>query len=272
MSIRPLLFALSLLWLAPSASATAAPAPALVYAFSRFEPYKTLDAAGKPAGPYTVLLQELVRRSGMQLDIVNCPLQRCLALLQRGDADLSIGIRGNTERNRYLDFLDPPFAPATATVLLQRRDDPRPIRHYDDLYALRVGVVEGASYFPRFDNDIHIQRDAAPSARLALRKLAAKRFDVLLINEQQGRQLSRELGAGQFRHAELQFPGKQPRHIALSRLSPAAQAARPRLEAQLRQMLLDGSVGRILDGGSAQAAQAGSKRSGRSLHSMSTPH
>jgi polar amino acid transport system substrate-binding protein len=157
-------------------------------------------------------------------------------------------------------------------MVLQRHDDPRPIRHYDDLYALRVGVVEGASYFQRFDDDRLMRRDAAPSARLALRKLAAKRFDVLLINAQQGRQLSRELGARQYRRAELQFPGELPRRIALSRLSPAVQAARPRLAAQLQQMLRDGSVRRILDGAAVQAAHAGSKRSGRSLHSMSTPH
>jgi polar amino acid transport system substrate-binding protein len=272
MIVRTLLFALPLLWLAPPASAAITPTPTLVYAFSRFEPYKTVDADGKPGGPYTVLLQELARRSGVQLDIVHCPLQRCLALLQRGQADLSIGIRGNAERDRYLDFLDPPFAPPTATMVLQRHDDPRPIRHYDDLYALRVGVVEGASYFQRFDDDRLMRRDAAPSARLALRKLAAKRFDVLLINAQQGRQLSRELGARQYRRAELQFPGELPRRIALSRLSPAVQAAKPRLAAQLQQMLRDGSVRRILDGAAVQAAHAGSKRSGRSLHSMSTPH
>jgi polar amino acid transport system substrate-binding protein len=40
----------------------------------------------------------------------------------------------------------------------------------------------------------------------------------------------------------------------------------------LQQMLRDGSVRRILDGDAVQAAHAGSKRSGRSLHSMSTPH
>lgn len=272
MIVRTLLFALPLLWLAPPASAAITPTPTLVYAFSRFEPYKTMDADGKPGGPYTMLLQELARRSGVQLDIVYCPLQRCLALLERGQADLSIGIRGNAERDRYLDFLDPPFAPATATVVLQRRDDPRPIRHYEDLYAMRIGVVEGASYFQRFDEDRLMRRDVASNARQALRKLAAKRFDVLLINAQQGSHLSRELGARQYRRAELQFPGELPRRIALSRQSPAVQAARPRLAAQLQQMLRDGSVRRILDGAAVQAAQAGSKRSGRSLHSMSTPH
>jgi polar amino acid transport system substrate-binding protein len=133
MIVRTLLFALPLLWLAPPASAATTPAPTLVYAFSRFEPYKTVDADGKPGGPYTVLLQELARRSGVQLDIVHCPLQRCLALLQRGQADLSIGIRGNAERDRYLDFLDPPFAPATAppcvaTARDRARSGLRPVR------------------------------------------------------------------------------------------------------------------------------------------------
>lgn len=224
----------------------AAPQPTLIYAFSTFEPYKILDSAGNPAGAYTLLLQELARRSQLQLDIVQCPLQRCLSLLQHGNADISIGIRNSDQRDHYLEFINPPFAPATGTVLLQRHNDTRPIRHYDDLYPLRVGVVEGASYFQHFDRDLKIQRDTSPNAQLALKKLAAKRFDVLLINSKQAGTLNDKTGTMLFRRAQLQFPGESPRRIVISRRSAHAQAVKQQLSRQLQQMLRDGSVQRIL--------------------------
>lgn len=220
--------------------------PLLVYAFSVFAPFKVQDKNGLPGGPYTELLQILAQRSGVRLQAVQCPLQRCLSMLQHGHADITIGIRGNTERDRYLTFIDPPFAKATATVFLQRHDDPREIRQYSDLYPLRVGVVEGASYFARFDADRQIQRDATSNGSLALQKLAAQRFDVLIINAKQAQVLATEISTARFRRAPLAITGEQPRRIAIATHSAKAQALKPRLSSELQKMLQDGTVQRIL--------------------------
>lgn len=251
--------------------AQARAADTLVYAFSHFEPFKTLDDHGQPAGPYTRLLQELTRRSGLRLEIHHCPLPRCLAMLEQGRADISIGLANTPQRAAYLDFIDPPYATPGHTVLLQRGNDPRQIRHYQDLYHLRVGVVAGVSYFPRFDHDEKMMRDTSPSARLALQKLAARRFDVLMMNSVQAEKLLQESRADPLRRAGLTFSNGWPRRIALSRHSAIARSHKATLKKTLRAMLRDGSTARILAGLPLQAAQAGSKRSGRSLHNISTP-
>lgn len=220
--------------------------PTLVYAFSVFSPFKVQNQNGLPGGPYTELLQTLARRSGVHLHSVQCPLKRCLSMMKHGLADISIGIRNNPERNRYLTFIDPPFAKSTPTIFLQRENDPREIRRYEDLYPLRVGVVEGASYFSRFDADKKIQRDAASNGQQALRKLAAGRFDVLIINAVQASVLSAEISTVRLRRAPLVVTDDQPRRIAIATNSSKAQSLKPQLSAELQKMLDDGTVQRIL--------------------------
>ena len=229
-----------------SAHAQSDKPPSLVYAFSVFAPFKVQDKNGLPKGPYTQLLQTLAQRSDIHLQTVQCPLQRCLSMLKHGQADISIGIRGNAERDRYLTFIDPPFTKATPTVFLQRHDDPRMIREYNDLHSLRVGVVEGASYFTRFDADRQIQRDATSNGSQALKKLAAHRFDVLIINARQAQALAAEINTPYFRRAPLQIAGEQPPRIAIATGSTKAQALKPRLSSELQKMLQDGTVQRIL--------------------------
>lgn len=219
----------------------------LVFAFNTAEPYKTLDAHGQPAGAYVELIKELASRSKLKLQIERCPLQRCLALLESGKADIAIGIKGSGERDSYLNFIDPPFAPASKVILLQRHDDPRQIRSYADLRPLRIGVVEGVKYFPQFDEDSSLQRDAALNVDSALRKLQARRFDVLIINERQARgELLASRQPGHYRRALWQIQVGEPRRIALSRQSPAARQFRQQLSGKLQTMLDDGSISRLL--------------------------
>lgn len=235
-----------------------AQAQRLVFAFNTAEPYKVLDADGRPAGAYVDIIRELARRSQLVLQIEQVPLKRVLAMLENGSADISIGIKGGPDRDSYLQFLDPPFAPSTRTVVLQRASDPRVLRSYDDLLPLRIGVVEGVHYFPRFDDDRRLQRDAAPNVDSALRKLLAKRFDVLMINSLQAQgELRGKRYHHQVREAAVSFEFGPPRRIALSRYSPVAQQLQGVLSAQLAGMVKDGTIRRLLAKADAEAVRRG---------------
>ncbi len=250
--LLPVLAALALL-LTPFAHAQR-----LVFAFNTAEPYKVLDAAGRPAGAYVDIIRELARRSQLVLQIEQVPLKRVLAMLENGSADISIGIKGGPDRDSYLQFLDPPFAPSSRTVVLQRASDPRVLRSYEDLLPLRIGVVDGVHYFPRFDDDRRLKRDAAPNVDSALRKLLAKRFDVLMINSLQAQgELRGKRYRHQFREAEVRFEFGGQRRIALSRHSPVAQQLQGVLSAQLAGMLKDGTVQRLLAKADAEAIRRG---------------
>jgi polar amino acid transport system substrate-binding protein len=223
----------------------------LVFAFNTAEPYKVLDPAGQPAGAYVDIIRELARRSQLVLQIEPVPLKRVLVMLEQGSADIAIGIKGGPDRDGYLTFLDPPFAPSSRTIVLQRAADRRKLQRYEDLLPLRVGVVEGVHYFPQFDSDTRIRRDAAMTVDAALRKLQAKRFDVLMINSLQAQGELRIRGrAALFRHAPLSFEFGEPRRIAISRHTPH----RAVLSAQLAGMVKDGTVRRLLAKTDAQIA------------------
>ena len=250
--LLPVLAALALL-VSPFAHAQR-----LVFAFNTAEPYKVLDADGRPAGAYVDIIRELARRSQLVLEIEQVPLKRVLAMLGNGSADISIGIKGGPDRDGYLQFLDPPFAPSTRTIVLQRANDPRVLRRYEDLQSLRIGVVDGVHYFPQFDADRRLQRDSAPNVGSALRKLLAKRFDVLMINSLQAQgELRGKRYHQQVREAAISFEFGPPRRIALSRYSPVAQQLQGVLSAQLASMLKDGTVQRLLAKADAEAIRRG---------------
>jgi len=112
---------------------------------------------------------------------------------------------------------------------------------------LRVGVVEGVHYFPQFDADSRIRRDAAPTIGMAMRKLLAKRFDVLLINGLQAQgELRESRYRGMYRQAQVSFEFGEPRRIAISRRSVVAQQLSGVLSRQLAGMVKDGTVRRLL--------------------------
>lgn len=233
-----------------------AQAQRLVFAFNTAEPYKVLDAAGRPAGAYVDIIRELARRSQLVLEIEQAPLKRVLAMLENGSADISIGIKGGPDRDGYLQFIDPPFAPSSRIVVLQRASDVRQLRRYEDLLPLRIGVVDGVHYFPQFDADTRMRRDAAPNVDSALRKLLAKRFDVLLINSLQAAgELRSKHYRKQVRTASVSFEFGDPRRIALSRRSPVAQQLQGVLSVQLAGMVKDGTIRRLLAKADADVAR-----------------
>lgn len=219
----------------------------LVFAFNTAEPYKVRDAHGRPAGAYVDIIRELARRSQLVLEIEQVPLKRVLAMMETGSADITIGVKGGPDRDAYLQFIDPPFAPSSRTIVLQRSNDVRVLRRYEDLLPLRVGVVEGVHYFPQFDADSRFRRDAAPTVGMALRKLLAKRFDVLLINGLQAQgELRESRYRGLYRQAQVSFEFGEPRRIAISRRSVVAQQLSGVLSQQLAGMVKDGTVRRLL--------------------------
>jgi polar amino acid transport system substrate-binding protein len=205
-----------------------AQAQRLVFAFNTAEPYKVLDANGRPAGAYVDIIRELARRSQLVLEIEHAPLKR-------------------PDRDPYLQFIDPPFAPSSRTLVLQRASDPRQLRSYDDLLPLRIGVVDGVHYFPQFDADRRLRRDSAPNVDSALRKLLAKRFDVLLLTGLQAQgELRESRYRGLYRQAQVSFEFGEPRRIAISRRSVVAQQLSGVLSRQLAGMVKDGTVRRLL--------------------------
>lgn len=236
-------FLLCLLFFA-AAAARAAPAP-LVFAFDEVHPWKTYEA-GTYGGAYTEIVRELARRLDLPLEIKRCPLKRCLFMLERGDADIIIGLRSDAERSRYLNFLVTPYRKRAADrVFYVHRDGGPAIHKYEDLVGLRIGVKDGANYFSRFDQDTRLQRDGSRDAETSLRKLALHRIDAVIVPEDQGEALLTRLGLrASLAKAAYREPDASSRAIGLARRSVHAPR-QAEFDKAMGDMVRDGTLDAI---------------------------
>ena len=235
----PRLLACSLLL---AAACTSAQPPALRLAFTELEPWMTQRGADH-GGAYTEIVRELARRIGQPLQFIDCPLKRCLKLLEVGEADIGIGLRQTPERQQYLHYLTTPYRRTSADrVFLLRRSDRRRLERYEDLAGLRIGVTAGSEYFTRFNEDTALLKDVAPSSESSLRKLTLGRVDTVILPEDQALALLAQLGLQQqVSFAKLRVPEPTPRAIAVSRRSP--QLARlVAMDQAMRGMRDDGTL------------------------------
>lgn len=225
--------------------AAAAWAQPMRLAFSELEPWKTRKGH-EHGGAYTEIMRELARRTGLPLVFVDCPLKRCLRLLETGDADVVIGLQESPERLRYLHYLATPYRTTSSDrVFLVRASDKRRITQYEDLVGLRIAVKQGSDYFDRFDEDTRLTKDAALTNEASLRKLLLGRVDVVMLPDDQAQaQLALMDLHGEIEFAPLRIPEPTPRAVAVSKASPL-MAHLPQLEQAMRELRDDGTLAAI---------------------------
>ncbi len=218
-------------------------APPLVFAFSQLEPFKTTDGVHY-GGAYTEIVRELVRRAGYQLQILACPLKRCLLMLEQGDADIIIGIQESPERARYLHYLKTAYRKrGSDKVFYVRKGKGQAIRSYEDLRPLRIGVKHGAANFARFEADTGLIKVAARDVATNFRKLALDRVDAVIVAEDQGEAILSQLKLrGQLEKTAYRYVDTAAhRAIGVGKNSVNATTIKA-LEAAMADMVRDGTV------------------------------
>ena len=222
--------------------ATCAAAAPLVFAFSELPPWKTVDGK-RLGGAYTEIVRELARRTGTELEIFQCPIKRCLKMIQDGEADVIIGIQASPERDAFIHFLRTPYRKFSSDkVFYVPKGKAATIRSYNDLKHLRIGVKNGTQYFDRFDDDIQLIKDGAKDAEANFKKLLRGRVDAVVMAEDQGESFLYNLQLqGQLDKAEYREADRTPRAVGFSKKSPY-MAQLPQFEAAMAAMVKDGTV------------------------------
>lgn len=231
-----------LLVLAHICPAKSQPARPLIFAFSQLEPWKT-GADGNYGGAYTEIVRELAKRTGLQVEIQECPLKRCLLRLQEGKADIIIGVHASPQRQEYIHFLKTSYRKHSSDkVFYVQKDKMTPIREYADLASLRIGIKNGAEYFTRFDQDLTLNKNSVTNPVNNFRKLLLGRLDTLIIAEDQGEALLSSLGIrAQIAKAQYRVPNPDFPAAGIAKNSPHAQRL-PEFEAAMRNMVADGTL------------------------------
>ncbi|MES2257169.1 MAG: transporter substrate-binding domain-containing protein [Pseudomonadota bacterium] len=218
----------------------------LVFAFEEMLPWKTVSG-NQYGGAYTEIVRELARRVELPLEMRNCPLKRCLYWLEKGDADILIGVRDTPERQRYLQFLRTPYREHSSDkVFYVLKNKGLSIRSYAGLEPLRIGITPGARYFERFDNDHALTKDEGGTMEINFRKLVLGRLDAVVAPEDQGEAQVTRLGLGDVvEKAPYRESDASPRAIALSKKSVHI-ARLEQFERAMAAMARDGTLAAII--------------------------
>lgn len=168
-----------------------------------FPPFK-YEEAGKNKGIDIDVAAHIFTKLGIEHEIKVLPWKRCWLMLQHGQADVGLSVSNQQERHNYVYF------PKTAVweanfVAFARKDlmEEMTISSLQDIkhHSLRVGIVNGNSYYPSFWDTFpspeaalqkyHPQLEAVTTAEQNFLKLAARRIDIFIIPDLIGIHLRR---------------------------------------------------------------------------------
>ncbi|MGH1371226.1 MAG: substrate-binding periplasmic protein [Cellvibrionaceae bacterium] len=194
---------------------------------------------GKVLGGLKVeLLDAIAERLGWQVDHSYCPFQRCLRSMAGGELDIMVFIAVNDSRSQYLDYIQVWSIPRKMPFYMLEGQEHR-LQNYQDLYQLRVGVVNGYSYFKRFDEDTQIEKVVVQNEKQLPRMIIAGRIDTYIAFDQRREQLLLQypqLIAPPFNHAF-----SDTALLAISKSSPLAQHSKE-LEIAALSVIKDGTM------------------------------
>ena len=183
-------------------------------------PYRILED-GKATGLYIDIFEEVADRLGWQVHYREAPFRRVLRMVQQGQVDIMLGPLETEDRARMMEFVAPAFPPERRLFFYM--DEQHRIERYSDLYGRAIGVLEGASYFSRFDNDPELLKESAPRYENLMLMMQKGRVDVVIAPELVGlytvQKLNMDVSVSPFF-----VPGERS-YIAVSRNSPAIRYA-----------------------------------------------
>jgi polar amino acid transport system substrate-binding protein len=190
---------------------------------------------GRFGGTDVLMLEELASQIGIVLEYVECPWRRCLVMIEAGEVDLISSITKSPERERYLQFIEPPYRDGYDIHFYTRGTD---LKRYEDLQGLTIGLIRGSAYFDRFDQDQSLAKFAVTREDQLIDMLSRGRLDVVVgvgrnldyLIQRQRPELSTVI-----RRTSLVVPTVAPTYIAISRKSSGLPLV-PRLGQALLKM------------------------------------
>jgi len=183
-------------------------------------PYRIIEG-GERTGLYVDIFEEIAERLGWKVHYREAPFRRVLRMVQQGEVEVMLGPLETQERAELMEFVAPAFPPERRLFFYLSQD--HRIERYDDLYGRAIGVLEGASYFPRFDNDEKLLKEPAPRYENLMLMMQKGRVDVVVAPELAGLYVIEKLGLD-FEASPFFVPGERS-YIAVAKNSPVLKYA-----------------------------------------------
>ncbi len=211
-----------------------------------FPPWKYAAEDGGAKGIDVALLRAWLEPHGIEIVFTQAPFNRLLKLMEDGKLDLLSSVLRRPEREEYMAYLEPPYQRKSTKAFYLRADEAKELTRYEDLSDLRIGVLRGASYFARFDNDRKLQKFESADDPLLFQQLLAKRIDALVITENSGdyHVLTEYLGE-KVAKAPYRYDKPLEVYFTLSRKS-SWREERQELESSLKALIDEGEHKRMI--------------------------
>ncbi|MCG8567088.1 MAG: transporter substrate-binding domain-containing protein [Desulfobacterales bacterium] len=208
---------------------------------------RTTLAEESPNGINHAILEAIGHRLGVKLSYRTAAFQRRLFFMKNGTVDFMIGLLKRPDREAYIHFLSPPYKRRSDTVFfLPSSLSSGTIRTYEDLKKLRIGVVNAAHHFEKFDADITLKKEKAPNLESNFHKLLLGRVDAIISSETGGIDLIHRMGRCQgVRIADFRYSRAKEVYVGISKKSKL-MAELPRLEQVIGGMIQEGEIHRII--------------------------
>jgi polar amino acid transport system substrate-binding protein len=189
-------------------------------AFSEFPPYKMV-VGDRYAGIDTDLLREVAKQLGLKLAFRHGTFEECLEMMRQGKADVMTTLLRRPEREEYILFAQLRYRTREVKSFYTLKDSGVHVREYSDLTGLKIGVKQGARYFPRFDNDDELTKVQANNTEGNLRRLLNREIDVFIDTRNEARYWLKTLDlADEIRESEYTYELLDPVYMGISRKSP----------------------------------------------------
>ncbi len=213
-------------------------------AFSEFPPYKMV-VGDRYAGIDTDLLQVVAQQLGLKLAFNHGTFEECLEMMRQGKADVMTTLLRRPEREKYILFAQLRYRTREVKGFYMLKDSNVHVRKYSDLEGLKIGVKEGARYFPRFDNDEGLDKMLASNTENNLRRLLNREIDVFIDTRDEARYWLKILDlTGEIRESEYTYEFLDPVYVGISRKSPLAARIKE-FEHALTKAVDEGALERI---------------------------
>ena len=209
-------------------------------------PFIIVSNQGQLSGIDVDILREAAHRLGVDLKTDTCNWRNCLKMMAAGRADIISAILKRPDREQYLHYIEPPYIEKITEVFYLPQGKGHLITHYEDVYALRVGVLEGSAHFIQFDNDLAINKVAVPKTEQLLQMLDAGRIDAFIGMETViDYMIMTHNLVGRFDKSVYRYEKETPLYMAISKHSVFAEKL-DEIRLVIRTLIDDGTVQAIL--------------------------
>lgn len=155
----------------------------LIVATSPYPPYIVQGEGSEPSGGVDIeLLRSIFTSQGFSVETLIVPWDTSIAMAKCGVSHVLPTVSWNAEREQYLAFSDP-YRSESVFGFYGQAGCRVTVRSIHDMRQLRVGAVEGYTYFEAFERAKDIRKVVAANEEMLLAMLQKGQVDLIIMNE-----------------------------------------------------------------------------------------